>query len=77
MRGILVRAIIIEYKATHAICVKEDLSIIDLKRINIPVEAEEGDILNIEGSSITIEKQISKEKCIQVDNLDNVIIDLW
>lgn len=60
------RAIIIRFEGSHAICMRQDLSIIDLERITIPMAAEEGDALNIEESSITIEKQMA-----------NVIIDLW
>lgn len=40
------KATIIRFEGAYAICIKEDRSIIDIKRINIPVEAKEGDVLN-------------------------------
>lgn len=63
------KAIIIRFKGPNAICVKEDISMIQIKRINIPIGAKEGDMLNIEESSITIESKMIKEKYIHVDDI--------
>lgn len=68
------RATIIRFEGPYAICMEEDNCIVDIKRINIPMEAEESDILNIDDSSITIENKIDKEKYIHVDG---IIIDKW
>lgn len=68
------RVTIIRFEGSYAICMKEDNCIVDIKRINIPVEAEEGDILKVGDSSVTIEKKVSKEKYIHVDD---IIIDQW
>jgi Protein of unknown function (DUF3006). len=66
---VLMKAIIIRFKEPNAICVKEDIGIICIKRINIPIQAKEGDVLNIEESSITIESKMVKEKYIHVDDI--------
>lgn len=63
------RAKIIRFEGPYAVCMKDDNSIVDIKRINIPRESREGDILNIGNSPIAIEKQIAKEKIIHVDDI--------
>ena len=35
------------FEGPYAVCKKEDGSMVDIKRFNIPVGAKEGDILNI------------------------------
>lgn len=68
------KVIIIKLEDNYAICMKEDANIIFIERANIPKEAEEDDMLNIEGSSITIENKMYKEK---YKYIDDVILDIW
>jgi len=68
------RAKIIRFKGPYAICMREDSRIVGIKRINMPIEAEEEDILNIKHFPITIEKKITKKKYIHIDD---IIIDQW
>lgn len=67
------KATIIRFEGPYAICMKEDNSIVDIKRFNIPKEAEDGDILNIEGSTITIERQGTNR---EYNHVDDIIIDI-
>lgn len=60
------RITIIRFEESYAVCKKEDGNVMHIGRINIPMEAEEGDRLNIEDSFITVEKRIA-----------DVTIDLW
>ncbi|MBC2578922.1 DUF3006 domain-containing protein [Clostridium sp. DJ247] len=50
------KVIIDRFEGPYAVCKKEDSSMVDIKRIKIPMEAKEGDILQIEDSKITIEQ---------------------
>ncbi|WML34974.1 DUF3006 domain-containing protein [Clostridium sp. OS1-26] len=68
------KATIIRFEEIYAICRKEDFGIVDIKRINIPIEAKEGDILNIKDDIITIEKNSDREK----DGFQrDIIVDIW
>lgn len=68
------KATIIRFEGIYAICRREDFGIVDIKRINIPIEATEGDILNIKDNIITIEKKNNKEK----DGFqEDIIVDIW
>lgn len=62
---------IIRFEGPYAICIKEDNCVVDIIRSNLPMEAEEGDILNIDDYTSTIENQ-TQEKYIHVDD---VILD--
>lgn len=67
------KATIIRFEELIAICIKEDRSIIDIKRLDIPREAQEGDVLNITEASITLENKVAKEKYLHIDD---IIIDI-
>lgn len=65
----LVKATIIRFEGCYAICMKEDRSILDIKRFNIPMDAKEGDILNINDDDITIKEEETKDKFNHVDDI--------
>jgi hypothetical protein len=67
------KATIIRFEGPYAICITEDNCIADIKRFKIPMEAEEGDILNIEDPSVTVENQTQEEYI----HVDDVILDWW
>lgn len=63
------KATIIRFEGCYAICMKEDRSILDIKRFNIPMDAKEGDILNINDDDITIKEEETKDKFNHVDDI--------
>lgn len=63
------KATIIRFEGCYAICMKEDRSILDIKRFNIPMDAKEGDILNINDDDITIQEEETKDKFNHVDDI--------
>ena len=50
------------FEDMYAICEQEDKSIINLKLNSIPLEAKVGDVLNIEGTLISIDAEETKEE---------------
>ena len=62
------------FEGIYAVCEKEDRTMIDIKRINIPKSAKEGDILNVEGNSITINKEEIERRRKEIEDLSK---DLW
>lgn len=69
------RAKIIRFEGTYAICTKEDKGIVNIKRFDIPIQAEEGDVLNITDSSITIENKMARERHTHADDI--IINGIW
>ena len=68
------KAIIIKFEGIRAICKKEDLSVIPIRRANLPAEALEGDLLNIGNTSITVEKKgIKNTNKFKID----ILLNLW
>lgn len=63
------KATIIRFEGPFVICIREDRSIIDIKRLGIPREAQEGDVLNITEASITLENKVAKEKYLHIDDI--------
>lgn len=55
-RGISMKVIIDRFEGPYAVCKKEDKGMMDIKRIEIPRSAKEGDILNVTENRITIER---------------------
>ena len=50
------RVIIDRFEGQYAVCEKDDRSMMDIEKDKIPAGAVEGDILDIEGSFIIINK---------------------
>ena len=60
------KVIIDRFEGDFAVCEKEDRSMINIERSNIPQEARPGDVLNIKDGEIKIdieETNLRKEKC--------------
>lgn len=68
------KVIIDRFEGSYAICEKNDKTMIDIKKINIPQNAQEGDILKIKGNSIIIDKNATKNRR---ENLEKLTKDLW
>jgi hypothetical protein len=68
------RVIIDRFEGPYAVCEKEDKTMMDIKRINIPMNAKEGCVLKIEGDSITIDEEETKKRGI---HLKNITKNMW
>lgn len=63
------KVIIDRFEGIYAVCEKEDNTMIDLKRIDIPKDAKEGDVLNIEDDSITIDEEETERRKKEIEEL--------
>ena len=57
LRVMTVKVVIIRFEGPYAVCKKRDGSMMDIKRIKLPVGAKEGDVLNIDADKVSIEKE--------------------
>ena len=62
------------FEGEFAVCEKDDRSMINIRRENIPQQAKEGDILIIEGESISIDIAGTDERKKRINRLMD---DLW
>ena len=62
------------FEGEFAVCEQEDRTMINIRRDNIPQEAKEGDILIIEGDSVSIDVAGTAERKKRINRLMN---DLW
>jgi hypothetical protein len=54
IRGVFVNAIIIRFEGPFAVCRRESKTMFEVKRNLLPIETQEGDILEIIGNKISI-----------------------
>jgi len=66
--------IIDRFEGEYAVCEKEDRTMLDIKRINIPTRAKEGDVLNICQDKITIDVEETAKRKAAIEKLSK---DLW
>ena len=66
--------VIDRFEGMYAVCEKEDMTIINIKRSLVPKEAKEGDVLNIEGDVIRIDINETKKQKSKIEKLAE---DLW
>jgi len=69
-----VRVIIDRFEGLYAVCEKEDRTMMDIKRINLPSGVKEGDVLGIDYGIITIDKGETKKRRREIEKLTE---DLW
>ena len=62
------------FEGQYAICEKENLDMINIKRDKLPIEAKEGDILIIEGETIKIDNKETQKRKKRIEKLMD---DLW
>lgn len=62
------------FEGIYAVCEKEDRTMINIKRTCIPSHAREGDVLNVDGDKITIDKEETERRRKEIENLTK---DLW
>lgn len=66
--------VIDRFEGLLAVCEKEDRTMINIKRILLPRDAKEGDVLNIDGAEITIDV-IGTAKRKEI--IEELTKDLW
>ena len=62
------------FEGEFAVCEQEDRTIVNILKDNIPQDAKEGDILFIEGDSISIDVEGTAERKKRINRLMD---DLW
>lgn len=70
----IMKVIIDRFEGPYAVCEKEDGTMMDIKRINIPMNVKEGCVLNIEGDSVTIDKEETEKRN---NNMSKKTKNLW
>ncbi|MCI1944150.1 DUF3006 domain-containing protein [Clostridium luticellarii] len=69
------RVIIDRFEGPYAVCEKEDMTMMDIKRINLPKNAKEGCVLDISSEGkITINIEETKKRKRKIDSLTK---DIW
>ncbi|MDP4178548.1 MAG: DUF3006 domain-containing protein [Bacillota bacterium] len=68
------RVTIDRFENNFAVCEKDDRAMINIERNKIPLEAKEGDILDIEGNFVSINKIETEKRKKQIDEMTK---DLW
>lgn len=68
------KVIIDRFEGIYAVCEKENRTMMDIKKINLPSEAKEGDVLSIDNNIITIDIEETKKRRREIEKLTE---DLW
>lgn len=68
------RVVIDRFEGKYAVCEKDDGSFENIKKDIIPIEAKEGDVLDINGDMIIINVLETKKKKSDIEKL---VEDLW
>lgn len=57
------KVVIDRFEGDFAVCEKDDRSILNINRRDVPIDAKEGDVLNVDGDDINIDTdETSKRK---------------
>jgi len=68
------KIVIDRFEGDIAVCEKEDVTMIDIKRTNLPKDAKEGDVLDICGDVIVIDIEETKKRR---EKIQAITKDLW
>ncbi|MBZ9609961.1 DUF3006 domain-containing protein [Clostridium estertheticum] len=68
------KIIIDRFEGPYAVCEKENRTMMDIKRINLPSKAKEGDVLSVDDNVITIDIEETQKRCREIKKLTE---DLW
>ena len=63
------KVIIDRFEGEFAVCEKEDRKIIDIEISKLPLNAKEGDVLNISNDTITIEVEETEKRRRKIEEL--------
>lgn len=56
------KVIIDRFEGPYAVCEKDDKTMMDIKRINLPINAKKGSVLNIQEGQITIDLEETENR---------------
>jgi len=68
------KIIIDRFEGSYAVCEKEDRTMINIERIDVPFQAKEGDVLSIDRNLITIDIEETEKRR---QNIEKLTEDLW
>ena len=68
------RVIIDRFEGIYAVCEKEDKTMMDILKINLPSKAKEGDVLIFENNMIFIDVEETEKRRSEIEKLTE---DLW
>lgn len=68
------KVIIDRFEGGFVVCEKEDRKMIDIKKVEVPVDAKEGDVLEIGKDQITIDVAATEKRKQEIENLAK---NLW
>lgn len=73
-RGMSMKIVIDRFEGNFAVCEKDDRTMINIEKNKIPSDAAEGDVLNIEGDTITVDVEETKRRKKEIEEMTR---DLW
>lgn len=68
------KVVIDRFEGIYAVCEKDDRTMMDIKRINLPQGAKEGDVLIIVNNEISIDAAETEKRKKEIEELTT---DLW
>jgi hypothetical protein len=68
------KVVIDRFEGNFAVCEKEDRTMLNIIRGKLPIKAKEGDVLTIEGATITIDEGETVDRKNVAEKLMN---DVW
>lgn len=68
------KIIIDRFEGNYAVCEKDNREMVDIERNKLPVEAKEGDVLDVSGNVITVDREETEKRKKRVEELTK---DLW
>jgi len=72
--GIGMKVIVDRFEGEYAVCEKEDRTMMDISKKNLPTGVKEGDVLIINGDIISIDKDETEKR---KENIKNLMDKLW
>jgi tetrahydromethanopterin S-methyltransferase subunit B len=68
------KVIIDRFEGPYAVCEREDKTMMDIKRIKLPIGAKEGYVLDIHGDKITIDVEETENR---KKHMECITKDMW
>jgi len=68
------KVIIDRFEGPYAVCEKEDKTMMDIKRINLPIGAKEGYVLDVQEDEITIDLEETENR---KKHMEYITKDMW
>lgn len=69
-----IRLVIDRFEGTMAVCERDDRSMVNVPRADLPPLAQEGDVLIMDGDRVTVDRRATEERRKQIAALSK---DLW